>query len=80
MFLHKSNDQNLRVIERHTRGADREQFYVERYNNYKYKNSPLYKGAEFWKLLPVNIISSDSIFQFKKELKVQYKTYVDTTI
>ena len=34
-------------------------FYIERFNNIKYKNSPFYKGAELWDLLPVEIASID---------------------
>ena len=66
---------NLRPIARNTRAADRDQFYVERYNNYKYKNIPFYKGSELWKLLPQDIASADSLYQFKDSMK---KTYVST--
>ena len=43
----------------------REQFYVERYNNCKYRNSPFYKGADLWNQLPLDIATSDS-FSLKK--------------
>ena len=43
----------------------------------KYKNSAYYKGAELWKLLPLVIATSDSTFQFKKNLKTNYNTFVD---
>ena len=36
---------------RQTRRAMCEQFYVERYNNCKYKNSPFFKGEELWNLI-----------------------------
>ena len=49
MYLHKHNRRNIRIAPRNTRGADREQFVIERYNNLKYKNSPFYKGAQLWK-------------------------------
>ena len=62
MYLHNNNPQNLGVAPRVTRGADRDQFYVERYNNIKYKNSPFYKGAELWKLPYLGIVAS--IFQW----------------
>ena len=78
MYMHKNNPQNLRIAPRQTRGADRQQFNIERYNNLKYKNSPFYKGAELWNLLPLDIVTSESIYQFKKSLKNRYKTYVDT--
>ena len=65
MYLHKSDPTNLRTAARNTRGADRDQFYVEQYNTCKYKNSPYYKGSELWKLLPLHIANSDSLFQFK---------------
>ena len=58
--------------------TDREQFYVERYSNHKYKNSPFYKGAELWKLLPLHIANSESLFQFKQSFKKEYRSYVDT--
>ena len=69
---------NLRPIARNTRASDRDQFYVERYDNYKYKNSPFYKGSELWKLLPQDIASAASLYQFKDSMKKKYKTYVST--
>ena len=77
MYLQKNNPNNLSIAPRPTRGADRDQFLLERYNNMKYKNSAYYKGAELWKLLPLDIATSDSIFQFKKNLKTNYSTFVD---
>ena len=77
MFLHRKNPRNIRIPARNTRGANRDQFVVERYNNLKYKNSPFYKGSELWQHLPLDIVTSDSIFSFKKCLKNRYKTYVD---
>ena len=70
----------MRILNRNTRAARREHFYVERYNNIKYKNSPFYKGAELWDLLPLYITESESIFQFKQKLKPRYKIYCDTTV
>ena len=75
MYIHKGNRMNLIVPPRNTRAATRDQFYVERYKNIKYKNSPFYKGAELWKLLPMDIVTSGSLFEFKQLLKKQYKTY-----
>ena len=81
MYLHKSNVDNLRVPNRNTRAAQRDQFYAERYNNFKYKNSPFYKGSEVWNLLPRENVESESIFQFKQYLlKRTYTVYCDTTI
>ena len=77
MYLHKENPVNLRQHVVNTRGADRDHFYVELYQNCKYKNSPFYKGAELWKLLPLHIATSESIFQLKQGLKREYKTYVN---
>ena len=77
MILQKINPNNLRIAPRQTRGADHEQFLVERYDNLKYKNSAYYKGAVLWKLLPHDIATSESMFQFKKSLKSRYKTFVD---
>ena len=79
MDLHKNDVNNLRMPVRLTPGAARAQFPVEKYNVCKYKNSPFYKGAELWKLLPRDIESCDSIYQFKILLKTRYKDYVDTT-
>ena len=69
MFQHKVDVINLRRHNRNTRAAARDHFYVERYNNVKYKNSPFFKGSELWDKLPNDIIACDSIFQFKKKLK-----------
>ena len=77
MYLYKEDAQNLIVANRQTRAADCSQFHVERYNFCKYKNSPYYKGAELWKLLPIDIVTLDSIIQFKHLLKSSYKTFVD---
>ena len=79
MYLHKHDVANLRIPARQTRGAGRTQFHVERYNVCKYKNSPFYKGADLWNLLPHDIASSDSIHQFKTLLKSRYRDFVDTT-
>ena len=78
MYLHKNNIDNKRIL--NTRAARREHFYVERYNNIKYKNSPFYKRAELWDLLPLYITESESIFQFKQKLKPRYKINCDTTV
>ena len=80
MYLHKNNVDNMRILNRNTRTARREHFHVERYNNNKYKNSPFYKGAELWDLLPSYITESESIFQFKQNLKRGYVNYCDTTV
>ena len=80
MYLHKNDIGNMRIMNCNTRTARHEQFYVERYNNIKYKNSPYYKGTELWDLLPLDIIQSDSIFQFKQSLKRRYNIYCDTTV
>ena len=70
----------MRILNRNTRAARREHFYVEGYNNIKYKNSPFYKGAELWDLLPLYITESETVFQFKQKLKPRYKIYCDTTV
>ena len=74
MYIHKGYRMNLIVPPRNTRAAARDQIYVERYNNTKYKNNSFYKGAELWKLLPIEIASSDSLFQFKQHIQRQYRT------
>ena len=76
--MHKNNPVNLRPVNRHTRAANRDQFYVERFSNCKYKNSPFYKGAELWKLLPPDINNSDTLYQFKQSLKTRYTKYDNT--
>ena len=78
MYMHKSNPVNLRQAVRNTRAADRDQFYVERFSNCKYKNSPFYKGSELWMLLPIDIINSDSLYQFKQSLKKRFTKYDNT--
>ena len=75
MYIHKNNPVNLRPIVRNTRAADRDQFYIERFTNCKYKNSPFYKGAEMWSLLPRDIIESDTLYQFKQSMKKKYCKY-----
>ena len=77
MYMHKQDPDNLKIPIRNTRAADRDEFNVERYQNSKYKNSPFFKGADLWKSLPLNMINSDCLFQFKKGLKNMYKKYSD---
>ena len=55
MFLHRKNPRNIIIPARNHRGANRDQFVVERYNNLKYKNSPFYKGSELWQQLPLDM-------------------------
>ena len=64
---------NLIIAARNMRGADRSQFYVEQYDNVKYKYSPYYKGAGSWNLLPLHI----AISEFRQSFKKEYRTYVD---
>ena len=78
MYIHKRNPVNLMPVIRNTRATDRDQFHVERYSNLKYKHSPFYKGVEIWKGLPNNIVSCDTLYQFKIELKVLFKQYANT--
>ena len=77
MFIHKYNHVNMRIPPRNTRDADRELFYVERFNNCKYKNSPYYKGAEIWKTSPIDLTQCPSVSHFKMCLKRLYKSYKD---
>ena len=78
MFCHKDSPLNLRRPVRITRGAARDIFHVERFQNCKYKNSPFYKGANLWKRLPDGLANNcDTLFQFKQGLKKKYRTYVD---
>ena len=75
MYLHKQNPVNLKPIIRNTRAADRDQFHVDCYLNYKYQNGPFYKGVEIWNQLPNNIVACYNLYQFKMELKKLYKQY-----
>ena len=77
MFIHKTNHNVRRPFNRATRGADRFQFYLERYNNVKYKNSPYYKGSLLWDALPLTTIDCDTLYEFKKHLKKMYVIYLD---
>ena len=56
MFCHKDSPLNLRRPVRITRGAARDIFPVERYQNCKYKNSTYYRGANLWKELIYQIV------------------------
>ena len=78
MYMHKSNPVNLLHLVRNTRAANRDQFYVEQYSNCKYKNSPFYKGVEIWKMLPDDLVASDTQMKFKLALKSRYKKYDPT--
>ena len=75
MYEHSKNPANLRVYIRNTREADRNVFHVERYQNLKYKNSPYFVGCELWNNLPLDVIHSPTVQQFKIALKKLYKKY-----
>ena len=77
MFIHKKNHNVQRPVNRLTRGADRYKFYIERYNNVKYKNSPYYKGSELWDTLPLSTVQCDTLFEFKQHLKKRYPIFLD---
>ena len=66
MYRHTDILDVRRVPKRNTRAAIRYKFYTERYDNKDYKNSPYYKGAELWDMLPLATIECASIFEFKK--------------
>ena len=51
--------------------------YIKRYQNMKYKNSPYYVGSELWNNLPIDVIHSPTLQQFKVSLRRLYKTYKD---
>ena len=77
MYCHKNSPLNLRRPARITRGAVRDIFYVERFQNCKYKNSPFHKATNLWKLLPDDLSNCDTLFQFKQCLKKGYCKYMD---
>ena len=74
MYNHSKNPEHLRVYIRNTREADHIVFRVERYENMKYKNSPYYVGSELWSDLPLDVVHSPTLQQFKLALKKLYKT------
>ena len=76
MFIHKFNHDVRRPVNRHTRGADRFKFKLERYNTVKYKNSPYYKGSELWDSLALATINCDNLFEFKQCLRKRFINYL----
>ena len=75
MFIHKKNHNVQHPINRLKRGAGRYTFYLERYNNVKYKNSPYYKGSELWDALRVTTIECDTLLE--QHLKNRYVIFLD---
>ena len=63
------------MVVRNTREADRDNFYVERYQNCKYKNSPYYIGADLWKKLTMDLVQSVTLHQFKYGLRRLNRKY-----
>ena len=57
----------------------KKQKHIERYQNNEYKNSPYYVGNELWNKLPLDVLQSQSLYQFKTELKKSYTRYEDDT-
>ena len=54
---------------------DRNVFHVERYQNLKDKNSPYFVGCELWNNVPLDVIHSPTVQQFRIPLKKLYKKY-----
>ena len=78
MFIHKYRDLNARRIHhRMTRAANIYSFVRERYNCTKYRTSPYYKGSLLWDALPLVSKRCQTLLEFKKSLRIVYKTYSD---
>ena len=58
MFIHKMNHSVQRPFNRATCVADRFKFYLERYDNVKYRNSPYYKGSDMWDTLSLTTVQT----------------------
>ena len=81
MFIYKIRHDDIRRVHvRNTRAANVYSFTRERYHNTKYKNSPFYKGALLWDMLPLDAKQCMSLKEFKKILSNVYSRYEDTMI
>ena len=69
MYIYNSFANVERVFVRNTRQGNRYHFCVENYQGGKYKSSPYFKGTILWDSLPVDIITSPAIKEFKLKLR-----------
>ena len=75
MFIHKQRHNVAHIYVRRTKAAERFAFVRERYNCTKYKNSPYYKGALLWDVLPETVRNSNTLLEFKNRLRPLYRYY-----
>ena len=76
---YRENDHSGRVMVAKCQGGNgpSEDNNTEIYKNSKYKNSPYYKAAKLWDILPRTIRNSSTLGELKQHLKVFYPRYVD---
>ena len=75
MYHQSKNEQNIKVPNRHTRGADKVVFNVPTRCSRKYLKSPFYVGTQLWNSLPETSQRSDNLLKFEKKISPLYKLY-----
>ena len=77
MYIFKNCRNVERIFPRNTRQGNRYHFITDTYQSGKYQRSPYFKGTELWNLLPDNVISLPSLYEFKNRLKGIYSPFND---
>ena len=78
LMYKKSKDYTMhKVFPRNTRASNRIVFKTDNYEGSLYKHSPYFVGCKLWDVLPIDVIESQEIFEFKKVIKRMNKKYID---
>ena len=70
MYIYRKFCNVERNFARNTRQGRR--FRVDNYQSTKHKNSPYFKGAILWDLLPDEMINLPSLSEFKRDIKNRF--------
>ena len=66
-----------KVFPRNTRASNCIVFKTDTYEGSLYKRSHYFVGCKLWDLLPIDVIESQDISEFKKVIKRMNREYID---
>ena len=77
LFARSKKQMYLKLPTRPTRGNVKVKFSIMSRATTKYLNSPFLRGTVLWDILPVETQKVESMYEFKKLMKLRFKQYVD---
>ena len=64
-----------RIFARNTHKGNRFNFRVENYQSSKYKNSPCFKDSAIWDQLPLDVIQTPIMCEFKAKIRKMFSPF-----